>query len=72
MTAVTGVRPVVDAEARLKVWRERWQHAPTASARAHAQLAIDLWLDRLLDAAGGDLPLPAQRVEIDLQAPAVY
>ena len=57
-----------DVEGRLKVWRERWRHAPSADARAHAQVAIDLWLDRLIDIDPFSEPddIPVQTVAGDL------
>jgi hypothetical protein len=64
----TATYDVVD---RLKVWRDRWQHAQTPEARAHAQEAIDLWLDRYLESCGSllDVPVQAQPNVIGLRTP---
>ncbi len=69
MTAVMLQRPT-DVESRLKVWRERWQYAPSPLAKAHAQAAIDYWLDRrLAPVDGGDSAVPPQRAGTDLGEP---
>jgi hypothetical protein len=70
MTIVIPDTPVSEAVNRLKVWRERWQCAQTPDARAHAQEAIDLWLDRYLESRAASQPaVPEPTVGIDLRTP---
>jgi hypothetical protein len=59
--------PEGNLEWQLRVWRERWHHASSAQARAHAQQAIDHWLDRLLTTGSDrDLTMSAREVLIVL------
>jgi hypothetical protein len=73
MTTVAAASRLSDVEVdeRLRVWRERWRYAPDPVSRAHAQTAIDQWLDCKLELTADPVAIPAQELPLELLEYAV-